>query len=182
MSEKTRSWRRLAANLAVLSAVFAVTTAATNTVREAPALAAPTPGQLYYLQNVTTGLRLQVASGSTQAGAPIVQGGGSATTLHAHWRFAPVAGTGFYQIVNRRSGSCVNAGGPSVRVVIRQNSCTGQVSFTHWTVNPTGSNYTITSRTSGQSLCIIGDLNLSNVPLVSDTTPGCDYRFTLIPV
>lgn len=182
MSVGTWPWRRHVAKIAVLVAVFAVTTAAAGTVRQRAAQAAPTPGQLYYLQNVTTALRLQVASGSTAAGAAIVQGAASATTTQAHWRFAPVAGTNFFQIVNRKSGLCVNAGAASVRVVIRQNSCASLPNFTHWTVNPVGANYTITGRLSGQSLCIIGDLNLGNVPLVSDTTPGCDYRFTLIPL
>ncbi|GIJ44123.1 hypothetical protein Val02_10090 [Virgisporangium aliadipatigenens] len=175
-------WRRHVAKIAVLVAVFAVTTAAANTVREAAAEAAPTPGQLYYLQNVTTGLRVQVASGSTAAGAAIVQGTASATTTQAHWRFAPVEGTSFYQIVNRRSGLCMDAGAASVRVVIRQSSCVNLPTFTHWTVGTAGTNHTMTGRRSGQGLCVIGDLNLSNVPLVSDVTPSCDYRFTLIPV
>lgn len=182
MSGNRRRWRRLAASVTVLVAAFAATTTVTNAVQQAPAFAAPTPGQQYYLQNVTTDLRLQVAFASTAAGAPIIQGGASSTTLQAHWRFAPVAGTSFYQIINRRSGQCINVGPASVRVVIRQNTCTSLVNFTHWTVNPIGSNYTITGRTSNQSLCIIGDLNFASVPLVSDTTPSCDYRFTLIPV
>jgi len=122
MSRKNRPWRRLAGNIAVLVAAFAATTTVTNTVQEAPALAAPTPGQWYYLKNVTTGLRLEVAFASTQPGAPIIQGGGTSTTLQAHWRFAPVAGS-YYQIINRKSTICLNTGSASVRVVIRQSSC-----------------------------------------------------------
>ena len=183
MRGNIRRWRRLT-SIAVLVAAFAATTTVTNAVREAPALAAPpTPGVQYYLQNVNSGLRMEVAFASTAVGAPIIQGGGTSTTLQAHWRFAPVT-VGFYQIINRRSGLCLNVGPASVRLVIRQNSCTSLVTFTHWTLteNSTG-NFTITGRTSSQSLCMIGDLTFSAVPLVSDAAnSSCDKRFRLVPV
>jgi hypothetical protein len=41
----------------------------------------------------------------------------------------------------------------------------------------------VTNRITGLSLCIIGDLTFSAVPLVSDAeTSSCDKRFRLVPV
>jgi hypothetical protein len=71
-----------------------------------------------------------------------------------------------------------------VRLVIFQGSC-GIGGNANWTLRPVGSagDFWVTNRITGLSLCIIGDLTFSAVPLVSDAeTSSCDKRFRLVPV
>ncbi len=194
MSRNIR-WRGLAVTMAVvllLAAFATMTTAlaglpasATNTVRESPALAAaPTPGQYYRMQVVRSGLHLEVAFASTDF-APIIQAPGAPNYRPSNWRFDAVDG-GLYRIVNRNGGNCLRGGSASVRLVINQNTCNTSINDLHWTLTPTPPSSTdtfrVTNRTSGLSLCIIGNLTFAAVPLVSDLQGSCDQRIKLIPV
>lgn len=134
------------------------------------------PGRHYQLQVARSGLRLEVAFGSLNS-APIIQGPGAPTYRPSNWRF-DVVPNGFYLIVNRNSALCLDAGPASVRVVIYQRSC-GVGASTHWAVRQIGAPGEF--RVTGQSLCVIGDLTFSAVPLVSDIS-ACDMRFRLLAV
>ncbi len=177
----------LAKALAVLAALTIALAAspasATNAVPQSPTLAAgPTPGQYYQMRARSSGLRLEVAFASTGL-APVIQASSPSGYRPSHWRFESI-NTSFYRIINRNSGNCLRGSSAGVRTVIYQAPCQGGNIFDEWRLTQTGSDYEISQREFGWSLCIIGDLTFGGVPLVSES-PGsslCNKRFTLIPV
>ena len=66
----------------------------------------------YEIQNVSSGLALNVDGGSTANGAPIIQYPFTSGATNALWTFVPTSG-GYYQIKNANSGEVVNVTGAS---------------------------------------------------------------------
>jgi hypothetical protein len=76
----------------------------------------------YEIQNVNSGLALNVSGGSTANSAPVIQYAFSSGQKNALWTFVPTSG-GYYQIKNVNSGQVLNvvggnaAGAPEAKIV-----------------------------------------------------------------
>jgi hypothetical protein len=160
------------AGIALVGGVLAGTTTAASAGATTTAVN-PTPGAFYQVV-AGTGMRLEVANGSTAAFEPAVQGNGTGTTYRpSHWQFQD-AGNGYHRIINRHSNLCLDVQGGSldVNVPLRQNACGNQTSQ-QWKLTETTPGYfTMAARHSNKLAGVFANLRYSGAPVVQDDAGG----------
>jgi arabinogalactan endo-1,4-beta-galactosidase len=133
---------------------------------------APNPinGETYYLVDQISGLQADLGSGSTNAGADLVQNTRSFTSLTQRWAFT-LAPSGNWKISNISTGLCMDTAQTSTPVATMQQPCAISQPTQEWICTyATNGYYTIQNAATGLLLDIAG----------SSTTTGADLVQTAL--
>jgi len=105
----------------------------------------------YQLDNMTSGMCADNQGGSLNNGTPIIQWNCSSSNTNQRWQFKSV-GNGFFHVVNRTSGLCLNNGGSLTSGTgITQWSCVTSANL-EWSLTFRNGWYQLKSHKSGMCL------------------------------
>jgi arabinogalactan endo-1,4-beta-galactosidase len=135
-----------------------------------PVDTSPINGETYYLINQLSGLQVDLDSGSTIPGQPVVLENRSFTSLTQRWAFTHLPGGG-WAISNISDGLCLDSAASGGSTSTVENACSLSSATQQWTLAATSNGFcTLTNRGTGLVLDVSGgaivagsQLNQSNL-------------------
>src|ERR1039458_2242160 len=121
-----------------------------------PVATSPINGETYYLINQLSGLQVDLDSGSTIPGQPVVLENRSFTSLTQRWAFTHLPGGG-WAISNISDGLCLDSAASGGSTSTVENACSLSSATQQWTLAATSNGFcTLTNRGTGLVLDVSG--------------------------
>jgi arabinogalactan endo-1,4-beta-galactosidase len=131
-----------------------------------PVAPAPLNGETYYLVDQISNLQADLNSGSTSAGAALIQNTRSFTSLTQRWAFT-LAPSGNWKISNISTGLCLDTQSTSTPIATVQQPCAISAPTQEWIfAYTTNGYYTVQNASTGLLLDIAGGSSAAGANLV----------------
>jgi arabinogalactan endo-1,4-beta-galactosidase len=131
-----------------------------------PVASAPINGETYYLVDQTSNLQADLDSGSTSAGAALIQNTRSFTSLTQRWAFT-LAPSGNWKISNISTGLCMDSQQTSTPIATVQQPCAISAPTQEWVFTyTTNGYYTVQNASTGLLLGVAGSSSTAGANLV----------------
>jgi hypothetical protein len=150
--------------------------------------ATPVADGKYRITNVNSGRVIGVASGSTAAGAQLVQWDWVPTAPNQHWNISKIGTTGYYRITNVGSGRDMNISGASYlngAKVVQWTYYPAAPFSDEWTITDMGSgSYKICNRYTGLGLNVDGGSTANGAHIttwINGGVPSQLFQLAIVP-
>ena len=144
----------------------------------------PINGEVYYLINQLSGTQADLNSGSTTAGAALLQQPRSFTSLTQRWALTRLSAN-LWAITNLANGLCMDAATASGSTTTVQNPCAPATTSQQWTLTATSDGYvTVLNHGTGLLLDVTGASSSAGAQLdqtAAAATPTQSQQWLLRP-